>query len=105
MHDVADAFRDARSALKTAEDLLRRNLRRKSPILPTAEALRADPVAQYRSEVDEALRRLTRARHDVLVSIFAVALDHGMTIGELARNYGFSRQLAARYVKEARGQR
>jgi hypothetical protein len=104
MHDVADALKDARSALKTAEDVVRRNLRRKNPVLPTADTLRADPVRRYRSEVDEALRRLTRARHDALISIFAVALEEGMTIGELARNYGFSRQLAARYAKEARGQ-
>jgi DNA-binding transcriptional regulator LsrR (DeoR family) len=40
-----------------------------------------------------------------LVATFAVALEDGMTIAELARNYGFSRQLASRYAKEARALR
>lgn len=39
------------------------------------------------------------------MAIFAVALEDGMTIPELARNYGFSRQLASRYAKEARATR
>jgi hypothetical protein len=38
-----------------------------------------------------------------LVAIFAVAIEDGMTIAELARNYGFSHQLASRYAMEARG--
>jgi hypothetical protein len=38
----------------------------------------------------------------MLVATFAVALDDGMTIGEFSRNYGFSRQFASRYAKEAR---
>jgi DNA-binding transcriptional regulator LsrR (DeoR family) len=38
----------------------------------------------------------------MLLRVFAVALEDGMSIGELARNYGFSRQLASRYAKEAR---
>jgi hypothetical protein len=53
----------------------------------------------HRSGVDEALTRLTAVRHKVAVSIFAVALEDGMSIGELGRIYGFSRQRAARYAK------
>ena len=37
----------------------------------------------------------------MLIAIFAVALEEGMTIGELSRNYGCSRQTAARYAKGA----
>ena len=39
----------------------------------------------------------------MVVAVFAVALEDGMSIGELGRIYGFSRQRAARYAKEARG--
>jgi ABC-type transporter Mla subunit MlaD len=100
---VADALKDAQRALQAAERAARRALKSETRGVPTAAVLRATPVADYRPNVDEALTNLERARHRVLVANFRVALDDGMTVGELSRNYGFSRQLASRYAKEARG--
>jgi hypothetical protein len=102
LEEVADALKDAQHALHVAEAAARKGLRRKDGGLPNAASLRADPVNKYRPAVDEALTRLEQSRHKVLVAIFAVALEDGMSIGELGRNYGFSRQLASRYAKEAR---
>lgn len=102
IEDVADALKDAQRALRDAERVTRRALRSKTGAVPTAAALRGTPVGGYRPDVDEALTNLERARHRVLLANFRVALDDGMTIGELSRNYGFSRQLASRYAKEAR---
>ena len=45
---------------------------------------------------------LERARHEVRTAVFALGLAEGMSIGELGRLYGFSRQLAARVAREAR---
>jgi hypothetical protein len=102
LEEVADALNVAQRALHGAEVAARRALRSKSGGIPSADVLRATPVVDYRPDVDEALTKLERARHRVLITIFRVALEDGMTISELGRNYGFSRQLAARYAKEAR---
>ena len=102
LEEVADALRDARLAFHVAEDLTRATLKSNTRGVPDAPVLRANPVVEARRPVDEALAQLERARHKVLVATFAVALEDGMTIAELARNYGFSRQLASRYAKEAR---
>jgi Arc/MetJ family transcription regulator len=48
--------------------------------LLTAASLRAHPVTEQRPYVDEALRHLEKSRHRVLLAIFAVALEDGMTI-------------------------
>jgi len=103
LEEVADALKDAQRALRVAELAARKALQSKSRGVPDAAVLRTTRVADYRPNVDEALANLERARHKVLVANFRVALGDGMAIGELARNYGFSRQRAARYAKEARG--
>jgi hypothetical protein len=100
---VADALRDAQDALLAAEIATRNGLRLKDDGVPIAAALRAHPVHESRKALDDSLYRLERARHAILIEVFRVALADGMSIGELARNYGFSRQLASRYAKEARG--
>ena len=102
LEDVADALKDAQRALRAAERAARKALQSETRGVPTAAVLRAKPVADYRPDLDEALTNLERARHRVLIANFRVAIDDGMTIGELSRNYGFSRQLGSRYAKEAR---
>lgn len=92
-------MKDAQRVLRRTEVVVRKKLRGE---LLSADILRAEPVVDYRPNLDEALARLERVRHAMLLRVFAVALEDGMSIGELARNYGFSRQLASRYAKEAR---
>ena len=68
--------------------------------IPVAEAFcdMAMPWADVTAQLDE----LERARHRVRTAVFALGLSEGMTIGELGRLYGFSRQLAARVAAEVR---
>jgi hypothetical protein len=99
LEEVADAMKDAQRVLRRTEVVVRKKLRGE---LLSADILRAEPVVDYRPNLDGALARLERVRHAMLLRVFAVALEDGMSIGELARNYGFSRQLASRYAKEAR---
>ena len=101
LDSLADALKDAQRALQVVEAKTRNALRSKNPV-PTAAVLRATPAAHFRPDVDRALTELERARHRVVVANFRVALDDGMTITEFGRLYGFSRQLASRYAKEAR---
>jgi len=64
----------------------------------TMEATRA---AETRAGANSVLDDLESARHQARVSMFAAALNEGMTIAELGRAWGISRQLSARYAKEA----
>jgi hypothetical protein len=48
------------------------------------------------------LKELEHARHRARTAVFALGLAEGLSIGEMGRLYGFSRQLAQRFAKEAR---
>jgi hypothetical protein len=67
---------------------------------PLADAF--GEMAMPWSSVGKALDELERSRHQVRNAVFAVGLSEGMTTGDLARLYGFSRQLAARIASEVR---
>ncbi len=58
--------------------------------------------ADLRKAMNDSLKGVEEARHEMRRLVFATALDQGTSIGELGRMFGFSRQLAARYAKEAR---
>ena len=68
--------------------------------VPVAEAF--SDMAMPWSEVARQLDELERARHRVRQAVFALGLTEGMSIGDLGRLYGFSRQLAARIAREVR---
>jgi hypothetical protein len=99
---VAAALNEAQRALKVAEVASRKALASETGGVTSAAVLRAAPIAPYRLDLDTALATLERARHMVVLASFVVALEDGMSIGELSRNHGFSRQRGARYAKEAK---
>ena len=68
------------------------------------EVFSAIPTGELRQSLTQAMADLESARHKVRRMAFARGLEEGMSIGELGRMWGFSRQLAARYAKEARGE-
>lgn len=55
-----------------------------------------------RRSVSDAMSELEAARHRFRLALVAVAIDNGMTAGQVGEAFGFSRQLASRYLKEAR---
>jgi hypothetical protein len=98
------AYRDVRNLARKHEATLARALKRLEPgeeVLVTFEAM---PPGEPRKEAIDVLDALERARHTVRLAVIGDCLASGMTIGELGRRWGFSRQLAARYVKEIRDQ-
>jgi hypothetical protein len=68
--------------------------------VPVAEAF--SDMAMPWADVTVQLAELERARHRVRTAVFALGLAEGMTIAELGRLYGFSKQLAARVAAEVR---
>ncbi len=55
-----------------------------------------------RRSVSDSMNELEAARHRFRLALVAVAIDNGMTAGQVGEAFGFSRQLASRYLKEAR---
>lgn len=61
-------------------------------------AVRAD---RWRAAVTDAMKGFEVTRHRVRLDLVGMSLDEGMTIAEIARSWGVSRQLASRWVQEA----
>jgi hypothetical protein len=59
----------------------------------------------WRSAVTDAIRGFEAARHRVRVLLVAIEVEEGRSIGEVARSWGVSRQLASRWVQESAGLR
>jgi hypothetical protein len=71
--------------------------------VPVVEALTALNTAERRKTMTDLLDEFEADRHRLRLSITAAGLGEGMTIGEIGRAFGVSRQLAARFAKEIRG--
>ncbi len=61
-------------------------------------------MAKARLALREAFDQFEHQRHRTRLALVRAGLEEGMTIGELGRAWGFSRQLAARYAKECRAE-
>ena len=66
------------------------------------EGLSNGPMSGLRHSLTESIEQLESARHQSRLSLVAVGLREGMTIGDFGRIWGISRQLASRYAREAR---
>jgi phage-related minor tail protein len=54
-----------------------------------------------RKRITEALESYEQQQHRTRTAIVAVALAEGMSVSGIGRAWGFSRQLASRYAREA----
>jgi hypothetical protein len=102
---LIEALAELRSVLRVTEASLKRALKSYETSTQLRDALESVHPSDSRDEVNHALEAVEKARHDARRAAFALGLEQGMTIGELARAWGFSRQLASRYAKEAKGDR
>ena len=73
------------------------------PISAAVSAAGADP-SDLRQTTNDLLDAFEHSRHEMRLAFISPALEEGMSIGEIGRTLGVSRQLAARLAKEARGQ-
>jgi len=71
--------------------------------VPLSDALAELNTAERRLRMTELLAEFDECRHRLRISITAAGLDEGMSIGDIGRAFGVSRQLAARFAKEVRG--
>lgn len=99
---VIAANQDARRAMKESERILNRALGKLRETQSVPDTLLGMPPVSERPNVRESLKHYEEARHELRLAVIAKCLDDGMSIGEVSRRYGFSRQLASRYAKEVR---
>jgi hypothetical protein len=101
---VIEAMENLQVVLSRRIESLRRSIEFEEPAEDYEEAVKDSHMTDEREDLQEALYVLEQRRRDSRVAAFRSALDHGVSISELARIWGFSRQMASRYAKEARGE-
>jgi signal transduction histidine kinase len=102
IRELRNANREVRQALVKSDRVLSkaiRHLESGSDIATTFE--KAQSIGPRR-EVDSAFDAYRRRRHQLRLVIMQRGIGEGMSIGALSREWGFSRQLGARYAREAR---
>ena len=98
--ELLTALSSARQSLRDVEQSLGRALENVGRGDGVLNSMLDYGAGSTREVVNRALQELERRRHTLRLTIFALALSEGYTIGRLGRIFGFSRQLASRYAKE-----
>ncbi len=100
VQELIAAVAAARAEMRRAEQALRRVVGR----IENGEAVESlivlRPPAEKRKAFLESLEEVHRTRHTVRRKVFIHAQQRGVTVADLARAWGISRQLASRYLKE-----
>jgi hypothetical protein len=99
---VIEAMENLQVVLGRRVELLRRSIEFEEPAADYEQAVKDSHMTEERANLHEALNFLEQRRRESRLASFRSALDHGVSISELARIWGFSRQMASRYAKEAR---
>jgi len=102
VQELIESHASSRRALRENELALKRALTRVERGEDVASAITSGTPADSRKSLNDALAHLEQKRRTVRLMVFAMALDSGMSVGDLGKAWGISRQMAARYAKEAR---
>jgi hypothetical protein len=102
VENLNQALANLRHSIGMMEKVSQRSVKLLEEGADLTTALVAAFPSETRSVMNDALKQLEEARHEIRLYVFAVSLEQGVSISELGRQYGFSRQLAARYAKDAR---
>ncbi len=103
VEELIAAVAVARAEMRRAEQSLQRALRRIKEGERIESLIVQRPPAEKRQAFLGALEEVHRTRHAVRQKVFVHVLERGVTISEMARAWGISRQLASRYVREGGG--
>lgn len=101
MDGLIEQIDRTRSVLQRYKNVSAQVARRVDQGQVLADALEQLKGPIRRREVTEAMEELEGARHRVRLAMFSLAEAQGTSISELARQLGFSRQLASRLAAEA----
>ena len=90
------------SQLQACEAIYEQTILRLESEESVSDILHSVEAGTARSELNSALEDLERVRHCSRLSMIAAEMEEGSSISDVGRHWGFSRQMAQRYVKEAR---
>jgi hypothetical protein len=100
LEELISAVAAARAEMRRAQLAMGRALKRIAAGETIESLIVLRPPAEKRKAFLEALEDVHRTRHAARQKVFTYAQQRGLTIAELARAWGISRQLASRYLKE-----
>lgn len=107
--DVVRALRELSVAMGNVIDTLTSDRQRTLAVIAEIEqgdalvdVARRRDMAQVRERLTTALHHLDLARTNARIQIFRVLQDEGHSIGQIARLWGISRQLASRLMRDHR---
>lgn len=95
-----EALHQAQKHFQQAYRGLKRKLERG---VPASRALAAMDLPGLRDELAREMVRIDQARQRLRTTLICLCLEEGVNINEVARLWGFSRQLAQRYAKQGTG--
>ncbi len=102
LRDALEAMRHTREQLRAAEVTYRRAIRALDEGHQVGDILDLVAAAATRTNLNEALRNLELSRHRARLATFVLGQAEGVSLSELGRKIGVSRQLASRYAEEGR---
>ena len=97
---MLEASAAARESLRRKEMALRRLRRRIEKGTPVAEAFVGLDIPARRREMTDGLSALEYASRNVRRATIALGATEGLSLGEMSRIWGLSRQLVTRLAKE-----
>ena len=94
-----------RAHLEVGEETGREMIAKLETGIPVSTAVDAVGLtaSALRTNLSQHLDDFEHRRHEMRILFIGAALDEGLSIGEIARKLGVSRQLLSRFAKEARG--
>lgn len=98
IRELIAANLSARAQLEDNERLLRESLARIEAGISIAETLRSLPTVEERQANTEAVRMFYARRTDVRTATIKAALDEGMSVTDLAAEWGISHHVIASHV-------
>ena len=99
---LIDAVRCLGARLQACEVVYEETLLRLKSDELVSDILQSVDACDARSALNTALESLERVRHSSRLSVIAAEIEEGSSISDVGRHWGFSRQMAQRYAKEAR---
>ncbi len=99
--DLEEAARSLRAELRKMEANYRRTRSALEKEDSCPDVFAASGGGTARKRITDALEAFEQQQHRTRIAIVAVALAEGMSVSGIGRAWGFSRQLASRYAREA----
>jgi hypothetical protein len=100
-----EASQALRAQLRSGEAIGRKMIKKLESGVPISGSVEAAGAvtSDLRQNTNYLLAEFEHRRHEMRMAFIGPSLDEGMSIGEIGRSLGVSRQLAARLAKEAHG--